>query len=229
VTPSVFQLQLGAVVLPAGHPQAGASLAIVAYAIAHRDGVLVFDTGVGVGNAEIDEVFSPTRVPLEEALGSHGIALADVTAVANCHLHFDHAGQNGRFPGVPIFVQEREYRAMTEPDYTVREWVEFEGSTYELIHGEAELAPGVRAIATPGHSPGHQSLVVQTDDGVALLVGQAVLSVAEWEGSSDSATSGAAGSWDEAAYARSVEGLRGLDPVTVHLAHDRSSWRRTRS
>jgi N-acyl homoserine lactone hydrolase len=229
VAPSVLQLPLGEVVLPPGHPQAGASLPIVAYAIAHRDGVLLLDTGVGMGNAEVDDVFHPTRVSLEEALGVHGMSLADVTAVANCHLHFDHAGRNASFKGVPIFAQEREYRAIAEPDYTVREWVEFDGARYELLDGEAELAPGVRAIATPGHSPGHQSLVVATDQGLELLAGQALLTVAEWEGSSDPAESGAVGSWDDAAYDESVGRLRRLDPDVLHLAHDRTTWRRTRS
>jgi hypothetical protein len=44
-----------------------------AHAVVHRDGIFLFDNGVGFGNAEIDATFSPRATPLEEALGGHGI------------------------------------------------------------------------------------------------------------------------------------------------------------
>ncbi|MCD6022438.1 MAG: fold metallo-hydrolase, partial [Actinomycetia bacterium] len=76
-----------------------------AHAVVHRDGIVLCDHGVGFGNAELDATFSPRATPLEEALGLDGISLADITGAANCHLHFDHSGLNGRIPTtVPIFV-----------------------------------------------------------------------------------------------------------------------------
>jgi N-acyl homoserine lactone hydrolase len=111
-----------------------------------------------------------------------------------------------------------------EPDYTIREWVDVPGLTYELLDGETEVAPGLRLIPTPGHTAGHQSLVVRTVGGSVLLAGQAVQTRAEWQGIAGEAHSGEPGSPDRVTYARSVERLRALDPVRVHFAHDPEIW-----
>ena len=58
-----------------------------AHAVVHRDGVFLFDNGVGFGNAEVESTFSPRVTAIEDGLAEHGISLADVTGVANCHLH----------------------------------------------------------------------------------------------------------------------------------------------
>lgn len=199
----------------------------VAHAVVHRDGVFLFDTGAGTGNAEIEETFSPRITPIEDALAAHGISMADVTGVANCHLHFDHSGQNVRLPpGVPIFAQEREWRMVHEPDYTIVEWIDVPGLRYEVLDGEAEVAAGLRLIPTPGHSPGHQSLVVDAPEGTIVIAGQAVQTRTEWEGGTDEAVSGEPSAWDRDAYARSVERLRSIEPARVHFAHDPAIWER---
>ena len=56
-------------------------------------------------------------------------------------------------------------------DYTAREWVDFPGATYVEHDGEAEIVPGVRVLPTPGHTPGHQSVLVDTDDGLVICAG----------------------------------------------------------
>ena len=94
-----------------------------AHAVVHRDGVFLFDNGAGLGNDEIEAQFRPKVTKIEDALSEHGISLADVTGAANCHLHFDHSGQNARLPkGMPIFVQRSEWAKVHEPDYTVPGW-----------------------------------------------------------------------------------------------------------
>ncbi len=197
-----------------------------AHAVVHRDGVLLFDNGCGTGNPEIDAVFTPRVIPIEAALSEHGIALADLTGIANCHLHFDHAGQNARLPhGIPIFVQRREWAMVHEPDYTVPGWIDVPGLRYEVIEGELEVAPGVRLLPTPGHSPGHQSLLAEASDGPVVVAGQALQSRREWEGATDRASSGAQDA-RAPGYAASVKRLRGLDPVRVHFAHDPATWER---
>ena len=118
------------------------------------------------------------------------IQIADVTGAANCHLHFDHSGQNVRLPGVPIFVQRTEWAMVHEPNYTIPEWIDAPGLSYELLDEQTEVAPGLRLVPTPGHSAGHQSLVLQTPDGPVVLAGQALQSRAEWEGATDPASSG---------------------------------------
>jgi glyoxylase-like metal-dependent hydrolase (beta-lactamase superfamily II) len=148
-----------------------------------------------------------------------------VTGAANCHLHFDHSGQNVRLPGIPIFVQRAEWAMVHEPDYTIPEWVDAPGLTYEVIQGEAEVAPGLRVIPTPGHTAGHQSLVVDTPEGTIVLAGQAVQSRLEWEGATEPSASGASAA-KHPAYPDSVERLRSLEPARVHFAHDPEVWER---
>jgi glyoxylase-like metal-dependent hydrolase (beta-lactamase superfamily II) len=197
-----------------------------AHAVVHRDGVFLFDNGAGFGNEEVDRVFSPKVTAIEDALAQQGIAMADVTGAANCHLHFDHSGQNVRIPpGVPIFVQRAEWEKVHEPDYTVPEWIDVPGLTYEVLDGEIEVAPGLRLIPTPGHTAGHQSLVLDADGGTVVLAGQAVQSRAEWEGATQPSASGARAAPDPR-YPGSVERLRALDPVRVHFAHDAAIWER---
>ena len=87
------------------------------------------------------------------------------------HLHFDHCGGNRLFPGIPIRVQRREREAACEPGYTIPEWVEFPGARYVELEGEEEIVPGVRVLPTPGHTPGHQSVLVDTDDGLVVVAG----------------------------------------------------------
>jgi N-acyl homoserine lactone hydrolase len=140
---------------------------VYAYALFHPDGLLLIDTGMVDHHPEIDEVYRPTLRPLPE----HGLPLDEVTRVINTHLHFDHCGGNRLFPGVPISVQRAERQAAREPDYTIPEWVEFDGAVYEELDGPAEIADGVRVLPTPGHTSGHQSVLVETDDGLVVIGG----------------------------------------------------------
>ncbi len=223
---SVLPLHLTDVSFPEGHPQAGEPGSILGFALAHQDGVLLFDTGVGIGHPEIDRWFRPEHHPLPDALQRHGLSVSDVVAVANSHLHFDHCGQNRLFAGKPIYVQAAEYRMVREPGYTIPEWVDFPGAAYEVLDGEVDLLPGLRALPTPGHTPGHQSLAVEGDGGQILLAGQAVYSCAEWEGSDDPRSSGEPSAWDQDEYAASLSRLRKLDAARVVFAHDEQPWER---
>ena len=217
--------------LPAGEfvfapedPYPGQTGVVVAYAIRHPGGVFLFDTGFGLDNAELNAYYTVTGRPVDELLAEAGIDPEEVTALANCHLHADHAGQNARFPGVPIYVQPAEWReAHATPDYTILDWIDFSGADYRQVDGDHEVAPGIRIFATPGHSPGHQSLVVETLEGPILLAGQAGYSHGEWTGVAG-AREGASRAPDEPAYARSVARLRAMRPQAVLFGHDRRGW-----
>ena len=222
----VRALPTGEFTFPEGGAYAGQTGLVVAYAVRHRDGVFLFDTGFAPPAPELAAFYEPYDVrprDLVEVLGHAGIDLAEITAVANCHLHLDHSGQNDRFPGVPIFVQGVEWHAAHGPDYTHVPSIDFPGATYEHRSGDYDIAPGIRVYATPGHSPGHQSVVVDTPDGHLLLAGQAVYSHGEWTGTAG-AREGATSAPDGDAYARSVARLRALRPKRVLFGHDTRGW-----
>lgn len=204
---------------PDDSPLAGRVGTVMAYAVVHPDGVLLFDTGIGFGDADVERSYRPVVRDLSDLLRGRGISPADVTTIANSHLHFDHCGQNAAFPGRSIHVQAAEYEAAHGTDYTVSAWVDFPGARYERHEGEVELGPGVRLIPTPGHTPGHQSLLIDLSEGRTAIVGQAVYTRAEWEGSDDSSVSGVAGAWDPDRYRASVARLHAFKPDTVLVGH----------
>src|SRR5207253_2509481 len=143
---------------------------------------VLFDTGIGTPNPALIAEYRPEVRDIRQALRDADLDPAAVRLIVNCHLHFDHCGQNRSFPGVPILVQRIEREGAHSPGYTVPEWVDFPDVRYELVDGERELVPGLRVIPTPGHTPGHQSAVLQTHEGLVLLAGQAVQDGAEWDG-----------------------------------------------
>src|ERR1700728_88938 len=102
-----------------------------------------------------------------------GARVEDVRLVVNCHLHFDHCGGNPDLPGRPIFTQRVELEtARTAENYTLPELIDAPGLRYEVLDGEAEVLPGVLVVPTPGHTAGHQSVVVRGGDGTVVIAGQ---------------------------------------------------------
>lgn len=194
------------------------------YVVSHPQGTILFDTGMGA-DPEADARYRPRRVALEDALAAAGTSLAALTHAANSHLHFDHCGGNPRLGRLPVVVQGTELdTARRTPGYTLPDLIQ--GSRFEPATGEAEILPGVSVIPTPGHSDGHQSLIVRRRDGVVVVAGQ----------SHDTATQYAA---DQLAWRARRDGhdhappevrgwmdaLQKLSPRMVYFAHDRCVWK----
>ncbi|MBJ7329869.1 MAG: N-acyl homoserine lactonase family protein [Solirubrobacteraceae bacterium] len=108
---------------------------------------------------------------LIEQLRGHGVELSDVTRIFLSHLHNDHAGCLRLFDAkVPVWVQQREYDyAMTHPHPEQHGMfrIDYDDPQIEwhFMDGDEQLAPGIFAFTTPGHTPGHQSFVIETKDG----------------------------------------------------------------
>jgi N-acyl homoserine lactone hydrolase len=212
-SPGVVPIHLADVTYPLSHPLAGREGIVLAFAIRHADGLVLVDTGVGEGSADIDSAYRPRRRDLREALAAAGLDPRSLRMIVHTHLHFDHCGQDRAFPGVPIISQRAELEAAREEGHTVPEWVDFAGARHEPVAGDTEIVAGVSVLATPGHTVGHQSVVVRTGDELVLIVGQAA----------QDARSFATGTADE-----SVQRLRALNADRVHFSHDRAVLRRRR-
>ncbi|MGP3944839.1 MBL fold metallo-hydrolase [Streptomyces sp. 6N106] len=172
---SVRRLDLGYFIRPAsetGGPEPRVE-PVLAYLVRHERGLILFDTGIGAADPETEAHYRPRRHALPDALAAAGVALADVSLVVNCHLHFDHCGGNPLLADAPILVQDVELATARGGDYTFDELLDFPGATYEELTGEAEIWPGVHVVPTPGHTDGHQSLVIRQPDGTVILAGQA--------------------------------------------------------
>src|SRR5215831_9582620 len=195
----------------------------LSYAVGHPEGMILFDTGMG-SHPEVDAHYRPRRVGLGEALAAIGTQISDIRLAANCHLHFDHCGGNPLLGQIPVFVQDTELgTARQAPGYTLPELID--GSRFEPVAGQAEMLPGVFLMPTPGHTDGHQSLIVRRPDGAVIVAGQ----------SHDTATQYAADqlAWQahRDAHDQSLPGIpdwidafQRLNPRIVYFAHDRSVW-----
>jgi N-acyl homoserine lactone hydrolase len=219
----VVPIELSTFVWPSG-PLVGDTGVVLVFAVEVDGRWVLFDTGIGRPVPDLAEYKITTR-PIGEALLEAAVPVERIEAIVNCHLHFDHCGQNAGFAGVPIFAQTAEWAAAHEPDYTILEWVDFEGADYRFIDGAAHLLTSVSIVPTPGHTPGHQSLVIDSPDERIVLVGQACYSAAEWL--DDAAVDqGRTNAWDPDLYSGSLARLRALEPDVVWFSHDRDPWRR---
>ncbi|MCH8815607.1 MAG: N-acyl homoserine lactonase family protein [Chloroflexi bacterium] len=221
----IHRLHLAEVILPDTSPQPGDLCPVFAYAVRHAAGLLLFDTGLGELHPVIENIYQPQTNPLSAALESIGALISDVTAVVNSHLHFDHCGGNPSFPGIPIFVQASEYEASRDPTYTIPDRVDFAAADLRPLDGESIVAPGLTVVPTPGHTPGHQSLVIAADGGPIILAGQAAYTAREFDDSDNSDPAGIESAWDRDLCLQSIHALRDYEPALVLFSHDDSVWR----
>ncbi|WP_250027344.1 N-acyl homoserine lactonase family protein [Paractinoplanes maris] len=189
------------------------------YLVEHPSaGLILVDTGMG-GNEEVDAWYRPKRIALSAALKTAGAEVSDVRAVMNCHLHFDHCGGNVELTGRPVFAQRAELAlARAVESHTLPELVDHPGARIEELDGDAEIAPGVHIVPTPGHTAGHQSLVVRRGDGTVIVAGQSHDNATLFTGDvlGRHAEVGAQPAW--------LDRLLAFDPKQIFFAHDNAVW-----
>lgn len=121
----------------------------------------------------------PGEDPLVEQVAEAGLSWNQLVAAVISHSHFDHTGAARLLePHQPLILQAREWEhvqsAPSERDaFLFRDDFDHVGLTLALIDGDVELAPGLRALATPGHTPGHQSFAVELPGRTVVLAGDA--------------------------------------------------------
>ncbi len=222
-TVTVRKLHYGTVQLPASHPQGPGRCPIQGFLVQDDDFMLLVDTGMGIDSALLNNRYQPKLQDLNTVLTLANIEMRQIDAVVNSHLHFDHCGQNRAFPGVPIYVQATEYEAADAPHYTVTSWLGKGQLDYQMVHGDKQLTARIKLITTPGHTTGHQSVVVSNPAGVVVIACQAVYDRKEYC-QHLTGHSGKLDTDDPDTYMTSVKKLLGYEPKQVYFSHDPDPW-----
>ncbi|MGE4353807.1 MAG: N-acyl homoserine lactonase family protein [Oscillospiraceae bacterium] len=114
---------------------------------------------------------------LEEQLRSHGVKPDDIKIVIMTHLHWDHAGNNDLFKNAEFYVQRRELNYAVAPLEIQKNAYNYGlvfKTRYQVLDGECRIIDGISVIPTPGHSPGSQSVIVDTEKGPYIIVGDLI-------------------------------------------------------
>lgn len=154
--------------------------------VEHPDGLVLIDTGAGNKETSkfyeiygIENAGSGGPTALEDGIRAAGHRPEDVALVINSHLHFDHGGGNTfrdeagatriAFPNARYVVQAGEYAYATHTnERTAASYFphNFEpvraAGRFDLVEGEREIVAGVRVLPTPGHTPHHQSVLLES-------------------------------------------------------------------
>ncbi len=183
-----------------------------------KAGPILVDTGVG-GPEKVLTDWRVVNVAAKDALAEHDLSPADVKIVINTHLHFDHCGQNAVFKHAPFYLQRRELERARVESRFLTDWFDFAGARFELLDGDTEIADGVRVVATPGHTAGHQSVIVATEAGEELMIGDAAYNVGIYRHPErEKLPPGQAA--DREAWERSLRHIHAMRPGAVHFCHD---------
>ena len=160
--------------------------------IEHESGIVLVDTGAGnketdkfVGLYGIENAGANGRTLLEDGLAQIGVRPEDVSIVIDTHLHFDHAGGNTfvdadgvvrpSFPNARYVVQRGEWiyathtNERTAGSYFPHNFAPIASQDrFDLVDGEREIVYGIRVVPTPGHTPFHQSVLIESDGETAF-------------------------------------------------------------
>lgn len=130
---------------------------------------IIVDTGIGILPTKYQQFHEVIRKNREEqlqvSLKRAGLEPSDITLVVNTHLHFDHCGNNRLFSNAKFLVQTEEIRYAYYPDRYMR--ISYlrdffdTGADYLAVRGRYVVEDGVELLPTPGHTIGHQSVLVK--------------------------------------------------------------------
>lgn len=219
--PTINRLMLATVTsVPIWHPEheTFTPFPVHAWVIRHPDGAILVDTGIGLDNGAIDGWYHPQSTSLTAALDGAGLASSEISAVVISHMHFDHCGQQNTL-SAPTYVQAVEFEAAKAPGYTVPDWAEIANDRLRLVHGDEKIADGIRLLSTPGHSPGHQSVVIEAGDERVVIAAQCAYRAEDLRIGQPASSNLHDESWANEAL-NSLQRLRALAPLTAHFSHD---------
>ncbi len=220
----VTRMEVGGFLAPESYAP-GERVVVNSWLVRHPEATILVDTGIAENLPPNDvQELKFLRTPIVDALSGLGVQPDEIDVVINCHLHADHAGGNVCFPGSKILIQPAEVVAASEPEYSVPEALNLAGGNYRERAGEYEPFPGVRIVPTPGHSPGHQSVAIETSAGLLLLAGQC------YRDASSFARAVTAYRLAQSGYAEApptpewLPKLLAMEPYRVVFGHDHAIW-----
>lgn len=169
----------------------------------------------------------PGDDPLRDQVAAAGLVWEELAAAIITHAHFDHTGAARMLrAGQPLVMQRREWdhvSTLTDPHgaFVIPEDFAHPDLVLALVDGDTELASGLRVIDTAGHTPGHQSVVVELAESTVVLAGDA----ADLRHNIDHAVAcgSTVGEAGPALAQRAIDRLHALDRAagtTVWPAHD---------
>ncbi len=152
------------------------------------DKLLLVDTGMAwserASNYHHPGSRQPEGMAIYEQLEKIGYKPEDIEIVIFTHLHWDHCYYADKFTNAEFYVHKKEYETAFNPiplyyksyehPETGIEKRQFEDLDFIIITGEREIIDGVRVFETPGHSPGHISVEVDTANGLYICAGDSV-------------------------------------------------------
>lgn len=173
----LYLIQLELSTLPT--PNGPLAMALGCYLVQTNDGKnILIDTGLPADYTPPGAPPAGQTTNVIEQIGALGLRPEQVNLLVTSHLDIDHVGCHAAFAGAEIVVQREEYEAGRSgpprfPD--ARPYWDRPALRYRLVDGDTGLVPGLDLIATPGHSPGHQSILVRLPQtGPVLLTVDAV-------------------------------------------------------
>jgi glyoxylase-like metal-dependent hydrolase (beta-lactamase superfamily II) len=167
-------------------------MSIGAILIQAPDRTVLVDVGIGPKTIDIATLtggmFKGDLIggQLPESFRQAGVSPADIDAIVFSHLHVDHVGWVGDpagghfFPNARYVIDESEWDHWSKPEQIelgqgATAWqLALLGERLDTVTGETPLADCVTTLPTPGHTPGHTSVVIRSGGGAAVVLGDAI-------------------------------------------------------
>jgi glyoxylase-like metal-dependent hydrolase (beta-lactamase superfamily II) len=122
-----------------------------------------------------------------DALKLAAVTPSAVRDLVLTHLHYDHVGNLNAFPDARFHIQSREldfwfgpyavrgqFAGLVEDQELARVATAVRCDRVKRLDGDGEIAPGVIALLTGGHTPGHQILAVRASESIVVLASDAM-------------------------------------------------------
>lgn len=147
---------------------------VIAWYVTDGSRKIVVDTGGSVPGERYQPYVRPPDQELDAQLARLGVDCGEITDVILTHLHWDHAGSNHFFKNATFYAQKAELQYAVAPLEIQRGSYDIPllfKTEYTVLDGDQELFEGLSVIVTPGHSPGSQCVLLDTERGPHLLAG----------------------------------------------------------